>query len=176
MDTVYSAVFPVAEPHGASTREVVQLQCRQHWAILIAPACFLVAWLGMGFFFVSILNSAFGVFGQGQFTQAPRLMSGAFAGSAALIGLLYWHSYRRSAIRLTNGKVTLQTGPLFHGAGHMALDRAKLVAVQQSALGRLFNYGTVSIVGSSGDRLRMRFIPNPKEFYGQLNGLMNDGH
>ena len=173
MVTVYSAAFPVAEPLGASSREVVRLQCRQHWAILIAPACFLVAWLAMGFFFVSILNSSFGVFGQGQFTQAPRLISGAFAGSAALIGLLYWHSYRRSAISLTNGKVALQTGPLFHGAGQMALDRAKLVAVHQSALGRLFNYGTVSIAGSSGDRLRVRFIPNPKEFYGQLNKSVN---
>ena len=176
MDTVYSVVFSAAEPHRARTQEVVRLQCRPHWAILIAPVCFLVAWLAMGLFFVSILNSSLGVFGQGQFTQAPRLMSGAFAGSAVLIGLLYWHSYRRSAIRLTNGKVTLQTGPLFHGAGHMPLDRAKLVAVQQSALGRMFNYGTVSIIGSSGDRLRVRFIPNPKEFYGQLNELVNNRH
>ena len=103
-------------------------------------------------------------------------MSGAFAGSAVLIGLLYWHSYRRSAIRLTNGKVTLQTGPLFHGAGQIALDQAKLVAVQQSGLGRMFNYGTVSIVGSSGDRLRVRFVPNPKEFYGQLNESVNNRH
>jgi uncharacterized membrane protein YdbT with pleckstrin-like domain len=172
MDTVCSAVFPVADSRRAIAQEVVQIQCRQHWAILIAPACFLAAWLATGFVFVSILTNAFKVFGQEQFTQAPRIMAGMFAGSALLIGLLYWHSYRRSAIHLTNGKVALQTGPLFQGAGEMDLDRAKLVAVQQSALGRLLDYGTVSIVGPGKDRFRLRFIPNPKGFYDRLNRLV----
>lgn len=171
MQIVCSAVFPVAEQSRAKTHEVVQLECRQHWAMLVVPACFLAAWVGMGFFFVSVLASTFGVFGQERFSEAPRVMAGMFAGSALLIGLLYWHSYRRSAVRLTNRKAVLQTGPLFQGAGEMELDRAKLLAVRQSVLGRLLNYGTVSIVGSGGERFRLRFVPNPKEFYERMNRL-----
>jgi hypothetical protein len=177
MDTVCGAVFPVVahsrakSDEVAQSREVVQIECRQHWGILIMPACVLNAWLAGGFFFVSILTHIFDIFGQQTFTQAPQLIAAMFSGSSLLIGLLYWHSYQRSAIRLTSRKATFKTGPLFHGSGEMDLNRTKLVVAEQSALGRLFNYGGLSLVDYEGHRLRLRFIPKPREFHERLTAL-----
>jgi hypothetical protein len=168
MEIVCSAVFPAAEQTRAKTREAVQIECHQHWAMLILPALFLVAWVAIGGFFVSILTTSFNVFGQEPPPQAPRIMTGMFAGSALLIALLYWHSYRRCTLRLTSYSATLQTGPLFHGAGRINLDRAKVLSIHQSPIGRALNFGTISIVGSGQERLRLRFVPNPAEFYKKL--------
>ena len=134
----------------------------------------LAVWLAAGVFFASILASIFGVVGHGQVTAAPQLILGMFGGSTFLIGWLCWHSYRKSAIRLTNRRAILQTGPLFKGAGEMDLGEAKLVTLREPLLGRLFNYGTVCIVGMRGARFPLRFIPNPREFYQTISQLVDE--
>ncbi len=181
MDTVFSAIFPIAERSRETglersrekSQEIIKIECRQHWGILIVPGLFLAAWLAMGLLFASIIANTFSIFGQEQLTFAPQIIPAMFVGSALLIGLLYWHSYRRSSIRLTTQRAVLKTGPLFRGAGEIELDRAKLVALRQPVLGRLLDYGTVSIVGAGRNRFRLRFIPNAREFYERLNSLLS---
>jgi hypothetical protein len=176
MDSVYSAIFPVSERaeaiQRAASREVVQIECRPHWGILIVPAVFLVGWLAMGLAFASIITSTFNIFGQGELTSAPGLIRKMFAGSSLLIGLLYLYSYARSAIRLTNCKAIVKAGPLMSGAGEIELTSAHTVTLRESVLGRLLNYGTVAIVGSEGQRLRLRFVPNPRAFCERVNGVI----
>src|SRR5437899_2148524 len=119
MDSVYSASFPVAGRAEARPRatshEVIQFECRQHWGILILPGLFLIGWLATGLAFASIITSTFNIFGQGELTSAPGLIWKMFAGSSLLISLLYLHSYTRSAIRLTNRKAIVKAGPLMSG-------------------------------------------------------------
>jgi hypothetical protein len=177
MDTVYSAIFPVAErteaPGHAVAQEVVQIECRQHWGSLIVPGLFLAGWLAMGLVFASIITSTFNIFGQAELTSAPGLIWRMFAGSSLLIGILYAHSYTRSAIRLTNLKAIVRTGPLMSGAGEIELASAHTVTLREPFLGRLLNYGTVAIVGPEGTRLRLRFVPNPRVFCERVNGLIS---
>src|SRR5882762_9566582 len=99
MDTVFSAIFPIAERSRESSpgrsrersQEVVQIECRQHLGILILPGLFLSAWLAMGLLFASIIANTFSIFRQEQPTFAPQIIPAMFVGSALLIGLLYWH-------------------------------------------------------------------------------------
>src|SRR4051812_6635200 len=161
MEMICSAVFPATEIDRAEPVEAVQFQCRPHWAILTIPALFLAGWGTMGFFFVSFLSRSFRVFGQENLSDAPRIIGATFTVSTILIALLYWHSYRRSSIRLADHRAILQTGPLFKGAGAISLQQAKMLTLRQSPLGRRLNYGTISIVGPT-ENLRLRFIPEPK--------------
>jgi uncharacterized membrane protein YdbT with pleckstrin-like domain len=176
MDTAFSAVFPVIERRAAVPRqaaqELVQIECRQHWGILIVPFLFLAGWLAMGAGFASIITSTFSIFGQSELTSAPGLIWKMFAASSLLIGVLYFHSYTRSTIRLTNRKVIVKTGPLMSGAGDIELASAHTVTMREPLLGRFLNYGTVVIVGAEGSRLRLRFVPNPRAFCEQLKGLI----
>jgi hypothetical protein len=177
MDTTFSAIFPVAERSAVREREigqeVLQIECRPHWIILITPALFLVGWLAMGYFFVSVISSTFNIFGQAELSSAPGLIWKMFGGSSFFIGLLYVHSYTRSAIRLTNRKAIVRTGPLMSGAGEVELATAHTVTLRESFLGRSLNYGTVVIVGPEGKRLRLRFVPNPRAFCERVNGLIS---
>ena len=128
----------------------------------------------MGLVFASVITNTFSIFGQGQITGAPKIIGEMFAGSSLLIGILYVHSYRRSAIRLTNRRASVRTGPLLGRAGEIDLEQVHLAVLREPLLGRLLNYGTVSIVGPAGLQFRMRFVPKPNEFYDRLNDLLRN--
>ncbi len=175
MNAVYPAEFLVPElaRERVLEAEVVEIDCRIHWAIMLLPVLILTGWLLAGLAVASIIANALSTIGQDGLTLGPQTIAGAFTVSAVLIGLLYWNSYLRCGIRLTTQRAIVRTGPLFNGAGEMDLSSAKLVAMNEPLLGRIFNYGTVSLIGSDGERLRLRFIPNPRDFYSRLNDLLS---
>ncbi|MGN0029675.1 MAG: PH domain-containing protein [Marinilabiliaceae bacterium] len=65
---------------------------------------------------------------------------------------------------ITNKRVIMKTGLVSRKVFEMTLPHIESVNVDQSILGRIFNFGTVVIVGSGGTRERFDGIANPVGF------------
>jgi hypothetical protein len=140
---------------------------------LIIPAFVLAFWLATGLALAWLVSDFATMIGQGYGTDASRLILALYLGSTALLVWLCWRSHKKSAIRLINHKAVVRTGllPLFNASAEIDLEQAE-VALRETFLGRLFHYGTVSIVGPAGTRSQIRFVPNPQSFYQTLRGVV----
>ena len=59
-------------------------------------------------------------------------------------------NYRTSEFAVTNKRVILKTGFISRNAFDMLLDKVEGIAVDQSILGRMLNFGTITIRGTGG--------------------------
>jgi uncharacterized membrane protein YdbT with pleckstrin-like domain len=98
----------------------------------------------------------------------------AFA-AAFLIGagLLIRHWWRRftTEVAVTDRRIVCKIGFVKRRTVEMHMDKVESVDVQQSILGRLFDYGDITIrgTGETGERLRM--IDRPLEFRNHVTAV-----
>jgi uncharacterized membrane protein YdbT with pleckstrin-like domain len=69
---------------------------------------------------------------------------------------------------VTNQRVIIKTGFWSHRTTEMFLTRVESVSVEQSFLGRIFNFGNVTLHGSGGTPEPFRRIAKPREFQRQI--------
>lgn len=82
---------------------------------------------------------------------------------------LYWLIqayiyYTTSEYGITNKRVVIKTGWIERNSLELLLDKVEGVLVDQSLLGRLLNYGTITVIGTGGTKDSFPFIPNPLLF------------
>ena len=65
---------------------------------------------------------------------------------------------------ITNKRVVVKIGLVWRRTLEMNLSRVETVNVDQSILGRLLDYGTITIIGTGGTRESFRRISKPLEF------------
>jgi len=65
---------------------------------------------------------------------------------------------------ITNKRVVVKIGLIWRRTLEMNLSRVETVNVDQSIFGRLLDYGTITIIGTSGTRESFRRISKPLEF------------
>ncbi len=65
---------------------------------------------------------------------------------------------------ITNKRVVVKIGLIWRRTLEMNLSRVETVNVDQSILGRLLDYGTITIIGTGGTRESFRSISKPLEF------------
>jgi uncharacterized membrane protein YdbT with pleckstrin-like domain len=91
------------------------------------------------------------------------------AAAVAAIAALYWtfkawfHRFTTET-DVTNMRVVHKTGFIKRRSFEMALDKVESVDVDQSILGRLLNYGDVTILGVGEGRETIRTIASPLAF------------
>jgi uncharacterized membrane protein YdbT with pleckstrin-like domain len=106
----------------------------------------------------------------GTTSAVPSLMLVCWASAAVVaIAALYW-TFRAWFHRwttetdVTNMRVVHKTGFIKRRSFEMALDKVESVDVNQSILGRIFNYGDVTILGVGEGRESIRTIASPLAF------------
>jgi uncharacterized membrane protein YdbT with pleckstrin-like domain len=80
------------------------------------------------------------------------------------LSLYYWLVYKQNEIRLTTRRLTQKRGSIMTSNDtSMSLENITDVDVNMSLLGRIFNYGDISIQtpGSSGAEIRAVRLSNP---------------
>ncbi len=97
----------------------------------------------------------------------------ALAGVITLIVGLYdfLHSvirYKTSEFALTNKRVLVKIGFIRRQSVETFLQKVEGIQVDQSILGRLFNYGSIIIVGTGGTRDQFSIIADPLQFRRQV--------
>ncbi|MCO5231395.1 MAG: PH domain-containing protein [Chitinophagales bacterium] len=65
---------------------------------------------------------------------------------------------------ITNRRIVIKTGLISRNTFEMNLSKIESVNVDQSVLGRILGYGSISIIGTGGSRETFPNINNPIEF------------
>ncbi len=84
--------------------------------------------------------------------------------SIITLSLYYWLDYKHNEIRLTTRRVSQRRGSILtSNETSMSLENVTDVEVNMSILGRIFNYGDISIqtAGSSGAEIQATRLQNP---------------
>ena len=95
-----------------------------------------------------------------------------WAAAAAVVGLIVWLAawvrQRSHEFAVTNKRVIIKTGVLNRRTVETMLSKVEGVSVDQPIMGRICNYGTVTITGTGGTRESFDNIADPLEFRRQV--------
>jgi uncharacterized membrane protein YdbT with pleckstrin-like domain len=101
-------------------------------------------------------------------TETPMLLCLSLAVISALVALYWmlgaWFYRWTSETDVTNLRVVHKTGFIKRRTFEMALDKVESVDVNQTILGRILNYGDVTIKGVGEGRETIRTIASPLAF------------
>ena len=138
--------------------EKVLYSTNAHW-IFYFPA--IVAWIVTLALLIASVTIA---------TIVPSLVLGCWAAAAiAAIAALYWTIkgwFHRLTTEtdVTDRRVVHKTGFIKRRTFEIALDKIESVDVEQTILGRIFNYGDVTIMGVGEGRQTISTIASPLAF------------
>jgi uncharacterized membrane protein YdbT with pleckstrin-like domain len=96
-----------------------------------------------------------------------------YAGAALLVVALIIVGvamFRRSAVEMavTNRRVIIKTGIASRRSLEIMLAKVESIGIEESAMGRMFGYGTLTIHGTGGTPEPFRRIAHPSEFRRQV--------
>lgn len=141
--------------------EMVALIVRKHWLVLVKPALFFAAvLLYLPFRHVKILG--FEAFLHYLFPYAV-----AFSGTM----FLYHYLDRRVNIwAVTSDRLIDEWGILTHRSKENPLDKINDIVVEQTILGRIFDYGSISVqtAATAGETI-IEFVERPEELKQTIN-------
>jgi uncharacterized membrane protein YdbT with pleckstrin-like domain len=125
--------------------ETVVYQARLHWIVYLGP----VITLGIG-----LVPAA----------------SGLLAGGLALLtmGLVWllaaWVRQASSEFAVTTRRVIIKTGFLSRRTIDLNMSKVESIQVDQDIVGRLLNYGTITVIGTGGTKEPFPMIDDPLTF------------
>jgi uncharacterized membrane protein YdbT with pleckstrin-like domain len=133
-----------------SDNESVLLSAKLHW-INYVPA---IIWLAIVVALVTAIED-----------DSASFLTGLIGTSIVIASLLLtWLKHWTTELAITDRRVVAKTGLIARNTNE--LNRAKIegVDVQQSILGRLLDYGTISVRGTGGSIAPIPRISNPIAF------------
>lgn len=89
-----------------------------------------------------------------------------------LLGLRALIVKRTTEFAVTNRRVIAKTGFIRRHTVEMLLAKVESVAVQQGILGRLLNFGTVTVTGTGGTQESFKTIAEPLEVRKKINQII----
>ena len=102
----------------------------------------------------------------------PRLWALVLALIPALVTLALlaraWFRRWTTEIAVTNRRIILKRGFIRRHTVEMNMDKVESVDVDQSILGRLLNYGDITVRGTGEGFERLRMVDSPLKFRGQV--------
>lgn len=128
------------------TGEKVVLKAQIHWIVFASPAAL---WLG-GLFIYMYSNQGI----VGFIVALVALMSTAKA-------LIYYFS---TELAVTDRRVIAKFGFIKRDTYELNVNRVTSLNVDQSVLGRIFDFGDVTVVGMGGSIAPIRAIDDPLQF------------
>jgi len=69
-----------------------------------------------------------------------------------------------SEFAVTNKRVIVKLGLVYRRTLELVLSKVETIGVEQSIMGRVFNYGTIVVTGTGGTKEPFKDIANPLEF------------
>jgi uncharacterized membrane protein YdbT with pleckstrin-like domain len=134
--------------------EQVTYRAHLHRIIYLAPLCLLV---------IAILVA----FAGGRWTAL------ALAVLALLALIPPWVRSISSEFAVTNKRVLVKVGLVRRHSLELLLAKVEGIGVDQSIMGRILGYGTITVSGTGGTREAFRMIANPLEFRRQVQASLS---
>jgi uncharacterized membrane protein YdbT with pleckstrin-like domain len=145
---------------GANER--VEIKAGIHWAIYLRPA-----WVT---FFMLVIRGVL----QGAEPPPPPSLDILLFGIAGLSWLRTFIRAATTELAVTNRRVIAKTGFISRKADELQLNRVEGARLDQTVMGRIMGYGTITVTGTGGGTAPLRFIAQPVEFRRALNTLLSE--
>jgi uncharacterized membrane protein YdbT with pleckstrin-like domain len=91
-----------------------------------------------------------------------------FLVAAVIVSLPRYVRLKSSEFAITDKRVLVKTGVVRRHTLELLLSKVETIGVEQGVLGRMLNYGTVTIVGTGGTKEPFKNIARPLEFRRQV--------
>jgi len=146
------------DDHLLANERVIH-RARLHWIVYLRSLVLLLAGAGIG------------VFAGRQWGLEGGLIAG---GVPFVIGACTLLACRLSAwaseFAVTDKRLIIKTGLIRRHAVELLLRQIEGIGVDQGIAGRLFGYGTLTVIGTGGTREQFFNISDPLEFRRQVQG------
>ena len=140
--------------------ETIAYRAHLHPIIFLQSAIF--GLIGLGFVVYGLVNPGLPAF---------WVLGAVFLIYAATFGIGRAIHYLSSEFAITNKRVVIKVGFINRKTLEMVLTKVETIRVDQSILGRVFNYGTIVVTGTGGTNEPFTSIANPLEFRRQVQTL-----
>lgn len=133
--------------------EQVLYKTRLHWVLFARPALLVLAGIGLAAFL-------------GTVPEPPWLWSvGAVVIAAGLLwGLVHFVELMTSEFAVTSTRLIFKVGLIARYTTELLLAKVESIGVTQGLLGRLLNYGDLTVTGTGGAREVFRRVRDPIRF------------
>ncbi len=146
--------------------EIVLYRTRLHWIVMSGPSlvAILLAVAGLMLLASSLTSTE----GKGSQSSAVAVAGLVLLAVGALT--IAWAIWRRSSTEMavTNKRVLVKVGTISRSTVEMMLGKIESVKVDQSILGRMLNFGTITVRGTGGTPEPFAKISHPLEFRRQV--------
>ena len=94
-------------------------------------------------------------------------------GLGLLLWIAAWIIYISTELAITNKRIIAKSGLIERKTMEMFLAKVESVKVDQSILGRIFNFGSITISGTGGDKSPIKNISAPLQFRKAFMGAVD---
>jgi uncharacterized membrane protein YdbT with pleckstrin-like domain len=93
---------------------------------------------------------------------------------AVLFLVREWFGWWTTEVAVTNFRVIYKTGLIKRTTNEMNMDKVESVKVDQSILGRILDFGTVTIIGTGAGLEALPSVANPIELRNNITGVSHN--
>jgi uncharacterized membrane protein YdbT with pleckstrin-like domain len=104
-----------------------------------------------------------------------RYAAYALAGVGVVLLIQQWLRWWVTEIAVTDRRVIYKKGLIRRHTNEMNMDKVESVQIDQSVLGRLLDYGDVTILGTGEGFETLRTVANPIELRNSITGTLHGG-
>lgn len=133
---------------------------RMHWIVFTMPVLMLLA----AIIFAALAPLLFPGYIPFLRLRLAAVVVLVCVATAIFSGIAAFVRYATSEYGITTRRIVLKTGWLSRDSLELFLNKIEAVYVDQSILGRIFDYGTIRIVGTGGTQDTFFYIPRPMLF------------
>lgn len=137
--------------------ERVVYRTRLHWLVYVAPIVIML--IGVAAFII--------------LAKVADTRTGAIVGlipfaAGLVLWLVRWIRVNSSEFAVTSKRVVIKLGLVRRKTLELLLRQVEAIEVEQGVMGRIFGYGTITLVGTGGTNEPFHGIANPLEFRRQV--------
>jgi uncharacterized membrane protein YdbT with pleckstrin-like domain len=104
--------------------------------------------------------------------QAAWIVGAAFLLVALLIAFPRFIRYATSEFAVTNKRVIVKIGLIYRQTLELVLTKVETIRVDQSIMGRIFDFGTIVVTGTGGTKEPFKDIASPLQFREQVQSQL----
>jgi uncharacterized membrane protein YdbT with pleckstrin-like domain len=100
-----------------------------------------------------------------------QLLAALAAAGGAILLVRAWFNWWITEIAVTNRRIIYKTGFIRRETNEMHMDKVESVRVDQSILGRIFDYGDVNVLGTGEGFEPLKKVDAPIELRNHITGV-----
>ena len=145
--------------------EQVVYKAKLHWALFVGPT----VTTGIGMLLIIITTLASEETAGAACIVWPVFLLGVLSGISSAV------MYLTTESALTDKRVIAKSGLIRRRSLDLLLTKVESIGVSQPIMGRVFNYGTITVTGTGGTKEPFKSIADPLELRSQVQTRISSG-